>query len=113
MDASAVIDQLFSGLVARGEELEMVPDVARSWEVREGGRQYVFHLAPSVYWSDGAPLTAHDFEFAWKRALCPATGSSTAAMLYDVAGARAYHQGVTTDPCTVGVSAADPFTLVF
>jgi ABC-type oligopeptide transport system substrate-binding subunit len=112
MDASAVIDQLFSGLVARGEELEMVPDVARSWEVREGGRQYVFHLAPSVYWSDGAPLTAHDFEFAWKRALCPATGSSTAAMLYDVAGARAYHQGVTTDPCTVGVSAADPFTLV-
>ena len=112
MNASAVIDQLFSGLVARGDELEVVPDVARAWEVREGGRQHVFHLRSSAVWNDGMPLTAHDFEYAWKRALCPATGSTTASMLYDIAGARSYHQGLVTDPSTVGVSAVNPVTLV-
>ena len=94
MNASAVIDQLFSGLVARGDELEVVPRCcASAWEVREGGRQHVFHLRSSAVWSDGMPLTAHDFEYAWKRALCPATGSTTASMLYDVAGARCVPPG--------------------
>ncbi len=112
ISSSAVIDQLFSGLVELGLEMEVIPDVARSWEVSEGGREYVFHLRDDVRWSDGAPVTAGDFEYAWKRALDPATGSPNASLLYDVKGARAFHQGDASDPDSVGVRALDETTLV-
>ena len=109
--AAAVINQLFSGLVESGPELEIVPDLARSWEVLEGGRKYVFHLRDDVRWSDGTPVTAGDFEYAWKRVLDPATGSPNASLLYDVAGAKAFHQGEAGWE-DVGVRALDEATLV-
>jgi oligopeptide transport system substrate-binding protein len=91
--------------------MSVVPDVARSWDVFDGGRRYVFHLRDDVLWSDGVPVTARDFEYAWKRVLDPATGSSFANFLYDVRGARAYHQGELEDPGQVGVRALDGLTL--
>jgi oligopeptide transport system substrate-binding protein len=90
----------------------VVPDVAHSWEVSEGGRRYLFRLREDVRWSDGTPLTAGDFEYTWKRALDPATRSSVAGLLDDVKGATAYHQGHTSDPDRVGVRALDDLTLV-
>jgi ABC-type oligopeptide transport system substrate-binding subunit/DNA-binding SARP family transcriptional activator len=110
--SSGVIDQLFSGLVKYGPELEIVPDVARRWEILDGGQTYVFHLRDDARWSDGAPVTAGDFEYAWKRALTPATGSPGASVLYDIKGARAFHQGQLSDPDQVGVRAPDRATLV-
>jgi ABC-type oligopeptide transport system substrate-binding subunit len=98
--SSAVIDQLFSGLVERTPEMDVVPDVARRWEMLEGGRKYVFHLRDDVRWSDGTPVTAEDFRYAWKRVLDPATGSPVAHLLYDVKGARAFHQGACPDGST-------------
>jgi ABC-type oligopeptide transport system substrate-binding subunit len=108
----AVIDQLFSGLLELSPEMGVVPDVARSWEVLDGGRKYVFHIRDDVRWSDGVPVTAGDFEYAWKRALDPASGSRSANLLYDIQGARAYHQGEVADPDQVGVRALDDVTLV-
>ena len=70
--STQVVEQLFSGLAERTSETGVVPDVARSWEVTEGGRRYLFHLREDVRWSDGTPVTAGDFEYAWKRALDPA-----------------------------------------
>jgi ABC-type oligopeptide transport system substrate-binding subunit/tetratricopeptide (TPR) repeat protein len=99
------IDQLFSGLLEIRPDRGVVPNVARSWEVREGGREYVFHLRDDVRWSDGAPVTAADFEYAWKRVLDPTTGSPLPHLLYDVQGAKAYHQGEEVDPDSVGVHA--------
>jgi oligopeptide transport system substrate-binding protein len=112
VSSGGVIDQLFSGLVELSPEWDVLPDVARSWEMVEGGRQYVFHLRDDVRWSDGAPVTARDFEHAWKRVLDPATQSPNASLLYDVRGARAYHQGHVADPGRVGVRAVDDVTLV-
>ncbi len=109
--SGAVIGQLFSGLLELSPEMDVVPDVARSWEVLEGGRKYVFHLRDDVRWSDGAPVTAGDFEYAWKRVLNPATGSPLAELLYDVKGARAFHQSEVSDPDNVGVQALDEVTL--
>jgi ABC-type oligopeptide transport system substrate-binding subunit/tetratricopeptide (TPR) repeat protein len=109
--SGAAIHQLFSGLVRLSPELDVLPDVARSWEVLEGGRQYVFHLRDDVRWSDGAPVTARDFEYAWKRVLDPTTGSATASLLYDVSGARVYHQSHMDDPDRVGARAVDDVTL--
>jgi ABC-type transport system substrate-binding protein len=86
--------QLFRGLVESGPAMEMVPDLARDWEVREGGRRYVFHLREDARWSDGVPLTASDFEFTWERVLDPVTGSPWRdSLLYDIAGAVAFCQG--------------------
>jgi ABC-type oligopeptide transport system substrate-binding subunit len=106
-----VIEQLFSGLVELTSEGDVVPGVASSWEVCEGGRRYLFHLRDDVRWSDGAPVTAGDFEFAWKRVLDPVTASRNAGLLYDVRGAQAYHQGLDSDPDSVGIRALDELTL--
>jgi ABC-type oligopeptide transport system substrate-binding subunit/tetratricopeptide (TPR) repeat protein len=112
LTSAVAIRQLFSGLVELSPASDILPDVARSWEVLEGGRQYVFRLRDDVRWSDGAPVTAHDFEYAWKRVLNPATESRNASLLYVVRGAKAYHQGHVDRPDGVGVRALDDVTLV-
>jgi len=109
--SAAVISQLFSGLVERGPELEVIPDLARSWEVLEGGRKYVFHLRDDARWSDGIPVTAGDVEYAWKRTLDPSSGSPNASLLYDVAGAKAFHREEVSWE-DVGVRATDKVTFV-
>jgi ABC-type oligopeptide transport system substrate-binding subunit len=106
-----VICQLFSGLVEQRPDLGIVPNVARSWEVLEGGSKYRFYLREDVRWSDGEPVTANDFEYAWKRVLDPATGSPSANLLYDVKGGMAFHQGEVSDPDGVGVRALNEVTL--
>jgi ABC-type transport system substrate-binding protein/DNA-binding SARP family transcriptional activator len=105
-----VVEQMFSGLVATAADLDVVPEVAWRWQVLEGGRRYRFHLRPDARWSDGAPLTAHDFEFAWKRVLDPATGGVPSELLA-IRGARAFHQGETADAGQVAVRALDAGTL--
>jgi len=106
-----LLTNLFSGLVALGPELDVVPDVARAWEVSEGGRRFVFHLREDVVWSDGRAVTAADFEYAWKRALDPVSGSPTADFLHDLKGARSFHRGEVGRE-DVGVHAVDEATLV-
>jgi len=105
-----VIDQMFSGLVAVEPDLDIVPELAQRWEVLEGGRRYRFHLRRDACWSDGAPLTAHDFEYAWKRVLDPATGADASDLLV-VKGGRAFHQGESANADRVGVQALDDWTL--
>jgi ABC-type oligopeptide transport system substrate-binding subunit len=107
----AVTSQLFRGLVESGTELEVTPDLAQDWEVLEEGRKYVFHLRDDARWSDGTPVTAGDFEYAWRRTLDPAIGSPNAGLLYNVAGARSFHQGEAGWE-GVGVRAVDEATLV-
>lgn len=106
------IEQLFSGLVGHSPDTSVVPDVAGTWEVLEGGRKYVFHLRDDVQWSDGVPVTAADFEYAWKRVLAPERERYAPSLLYDIKGARAYHEGEETDPNLLGVRARDARTLV-
>ena len=108
----SLIMQIFSGLVALAQEASIEPDVARAWEVLEGGRRYVFHLREDVSWSDGIPVTAEDFEYAWKRVLDPATGSPIAPYLYPIKGAQDFHNGKLPNSEQVGVSARDKSTLV-
>lgn len=103
--------QLFCGLAEWSVDRTIIPMAAENWDVFEAGSRYVFHLRHDMQWSDGEALTAEDFEFAWKRALTPATHSLTANLLYDILGAKDYHQGRAVDPGGVGVTAPDPYTL--
>ena len=89
---STVIFNTFAGLVQpHPETLVPQPDIATHWEVDPSGRHYKFHLRSSK-WSDGTPLTAKDFEFAWKRLLAPETGAQCATFLFPLKGGEAYHR---------------------
>jgi len=109
-DTGHLAVHLFSGLIALRPDLDVVPDVARAWELSEGGRRFVFHLRRDVTWTDGTPVTAMDFEYAWKRVLDPHTRSPAAGLLQDLRGAKAFHSG---DGCEedVAVEAIDDVTL--
>jgi ABC-type oligopeptide transport system substrate-binding subunit/predicted Ser/Thr protein kinase len=112
-DVSSVsmIYQLFSGLVELSLDMSVVPDLACSWEVLEGGRKYVFHLREDVHWSDGVPVTAGDFEYAWKRILAPGSHSYLASLLSDIKGAKMYYQDELRVPDCLGVQVVDDLTL--
>jgi oligopeptide transport system substrate-binding protein len=106
-----VIGHLFSRLVELTADLDILPDVAQNWRVSGGGQRYTFHLRDDVVWTDGVPVTARDYAFAWQRQLDPANTSPMVADLFDVAGARAYHQGQASLE-DVGIRAVDDRTLV-
>jgi ABC-type oligopeptide transport system substrate-binding subunit len=106
----AVIEQLFSGLLEEGPGTDVVPDVAKSWEVSADVNKCIFHLRDDVRWSDGVPVTAGDFEYAWKRILDPTTGSPRVSGLYGIKGAKAFYQG-EGERGDVGVRALDEVTL--
>lgn len=110
--SAVIIDQLYSGLVELTADMDVVPDVAQRWDVSDGGRTYVFHLREDIAWTDGQPVTAGDFEYAWKRILDPTTDSPSARLLYDIRGARAFHEGDVADADQIGLHAATPSALV-
>ena len=110
-DEAYTVCNLFAGLAEIDAELNVVPDAASSWEVLDDGTRYVFHLRNDVRWTDGYPVTAVDFEWAWKRNLAPETAAGLVRQLYDVVGARDYREGRNPDPETVGVKALDALTL--
>jgi len=72
-----VVEQLFLGLTDFDDEtMEVVPELATSWEVSDDGLVWAFHLRKDVKWTDGTPVTAHDIEYGVKRTCDPATFSS-------------------------------------
>ncbi|MFZ1466559.1 MAG: ABC transporter substrate-binding protein, partial [Anaerolineae bacterium] len=110
---SGTADLLFRGLLERTPDLGVVPAVARAWDVRDGGLTYVFHLREDVRWSDGQPVTAGDFEYAWKRILGGTPRSPFLGLSFDdIKGAEAYRQGRLTHIDQVGVHALDDLTLL-
>jgi len=87
-----IVDALFEGLTSRDPAtLAPAPGVAEAWEISENGRRYEFRLREDARWSDGRPVTAHDFAFSWRRLLTPAHGAEYAYLLYGVAHAEALH----------------------
>ncbi len=102
---------LFEGLlrppVGQGEPR---PGVASAYEVAADGLVYVFRLRPEARWSDGRPVVADDFVYAWRRVLQPETGSRSAPLLDVVAGAEAFRRG-QAPPEAIGLRALDPTTI--
>ena len=70
--------------------LEPAPGVAESYEVSEDGKTYTFKLRANAKWSNGDPVTAHDFAWTWRRTLHPETGAEYAYQLHYIQGAEAY-----------------------
>ncbi|MDB6179826.1 peptide ABC transporter substrate-binding protein [Paracoccus fistulariae] len=108
---SDMIRQLFEGLLNEDETGAMVPGVAESWEVSDDGLTYTFNLRDAK-WSNGEPVTAGDFVYAWRRAVNPETGSEYAWFmeLMNIANAAEIIKGDVA-PEELGVTALDDKTL--
>lgn len=106
-----VLSNLMVGLTQFNNSLECLPGCAETWDIEDGGRKYVFHLRPDVKWSDGRPVIASDFEYAWKRLLTPDTAAPYAFFLYDIENAFDFNTGKIKDPAKVGVKSLDDHTL--
>ncbi len=103
-----VLMHLFEGLVSYDPvDAHPVPAMAERWDVSEDGRTWTFHLR-SAKWSNGDPVTARDFEYAWRRVVTPATGSTYSHRMFDIVGAREVVKGA--DPATFGARAVDDRT---
>ena len=107
-----IIRALFEGLAVKNPyTLEPEPGVAESWDISEDGRTIIFHINPRATWSNGEPVTAHDYVWSWRRALNPEMGNQYAYMLYPLINAEEYATGRLLDPDQVGVKAIDERTL--
>lgn len=104
-----VLGHVMEGLVRMGLDDRLEGAVAERWEVTP--TQATFWLRENAKWSDGQPVTAADFIFAWQTALKPETGSQYAFLLFAIQNAEAINQG-TLPASALGVSAPDPYTLV-
>jgi oligopeptide transport system substrate-binding protein len=103
---------LWEGLtVSHPSTLEPLPGMAHRWEMSPDGLVYTFHLR-QARWSDGRPVTAGDFLYAWRRVLNPETAARYAGQLYYLRNAEAYNKKRISDPAQVGVAAPDDSTLV-
>jgi oligopeptide transport system substrate-binding protein len=104
-----IIGNMFVGLTTEDAEARIIPGMATHWEVSEDGLAWTFFLRRAS-WSDGVPVTAYDFEYAFRRVLDPRTIAEYAAILYPIKNAQAVKEGKL--PVTaVGVHAIDEQTL--
>lgn len=103
---------LFEGLVHEDPRTSKpISGVAESWDVSADGLTYTFHLRENAGWSNGDPVTAHDFVFSYQRKLSPRLASEYSYMLHVIKNARAFNQGDLADFAQVGVKAVDDRTL--
>lgn len=114
-----VIRCLFEGLtVKHPRTLEPLPGMAESWEISEDGLTYTFNIRRGAQWTNGDPVTAHDFVFSWERFLNPMTAAEYAYQLWYVVGAKEYTTEVDDDGqpendfSSVGIRAEGDHTLV-
>ena len=94
---------LYEGLTVYGpKDMQPVPGIAERWEINENSTEFTFHLRKNARWSNGDPLTAHDFVYSLRRGLSPATASRFAFLAYYVKYAQPFNEGAVfvRDPQT-------------
>jgi len=90
---SNVVLQVFDGLTRIDNKNTPQPAIAKSWTISKDRKTYIFTLR-DAYWTNGTPVTAYDFEYAWKRALSPELASGYAYQLYYIYGGQAFNGSV-------------------
>ncbi|NIT12710.1 MAG: peptide ABC transporter substrate-binding protein, partial [Candidatus Dadabacteria bacterium] len=106
-----ILINIMEGLTTFDDDFKPVPALAKSWQLSEDGTVYTFKIRDGVFWSDGRPLRAKDFEYSWKRLLDPDTGADYAYFLYDIKNAKDFNNGKIKDPDSIGVKTLDEHTL--
>lgn len=107
---SFVIGNIFDGLMRDTKDGKLAPAQAQSYTISPDGLTYTFKLRDNIYWTDGKPVTAHDFEYGWRRLVDPKSGSEYAYMGTSyIKNAQAFYEGkVKADK--LGIKALDDKT---
>jgi oligopeptide transport system substrate-binding protein len=106
---AAITGDLLTGLFTEDAEGKPMPGVAERMETSPDGKTWTFHLADHQ-WSDGMPVTADDFVYAWRRILDPKTAAQYASILYIFKNAESINAG-KMKPEDLGAKAIDAKTL--
>ncbi len=112
VSGSAIIRDLFEGLLNEDADGNLIPGVAESWEASDDKMTYTFNLRDNAKWSNGDPVTAGDFVYAWRRAADPETASpySWYMDLMSIENVADVLSG-DKEPIALGVRAIDDLTL--
>lgn len=112
VNGSRITSALVEGLIAYHPTDDNLPEpgVAESWE-NVDSTLWTFHLRKNARWSNGDPVTAHDFVYSYRRMLTPELGAKYAQLLYIIKNGREYNTGKLRDFSQVGVKALDDYTL--
>lgn len=105
-----IIADMFQGLIGVDASGNLFPAAAKSWDVSEDGFTWVFHLREGLKWSDGKPVTAHDYDAGVHRFYAPETASPSAGYAYMIKNARAVNGGALP-ASDLGCRAIDDLTL--
>ena len=108
--AERVLDDIFEGLTHLDQSGEPAPGLATHWETSSDGRTWTFHLR-AARWSNGEPIRAGDFVFAWRRTVDPRTASDYGQALAAVRNAIDINEGRAA-PEALGIEAPDEHTVV-
>ena len=106
----AMFKHMYECLVTLDDDDNTAPGAAESWDYDEDTLTYTFHLRKDGVWTNGDPVTAKDFEFAWSQALNPEVASDYAYFLYFIKNAEKYFNGEVSWE-DVGVKVDDDYTL--
>jgi oligopeptide transport system substrate-binding protein len=104
-----IVGDMFLGLMTEDARANPIPGAAESWQASRDGLTYTFTIRDHS-WSDGTPVTAHDFVYAFRRVADPKTASQYVALLYPIAGMRDAAEG-KAPLADIGVVARDDRTL--
>ena len=103
---------LFEGLVGYNQQGQPEKKIAKSWTVSKNNMVWTFHLRHNARWSNGAPVTAEDFYYAWMRLASPqdTAGALWSSAMSQVANAWNYHGGIAK-ASQVGLKVINKWTL--
>ncbi|ADY20567.1 peptide ABC transporter substrate-binding protein [Bacillus paranthracis] len=108
--SSRVMTNTMEGLYSLGKDDKLVPGVAKEFKKSEDGKKYTFTLREDAKWSNGEPVTAKDFVYAWQRAINPDTAAKSAYIMYDIKNAEKINKKEMS-PDQLGVKAINDYTL--
>lgn len=107
----SILNNVMEGLTRLSKDSPVPePAMAEDWDISNDGLTYTFYIREDAYWTNGDPVTAHDFEYSFKRLADPETASPAAQHSYWIAGAEAFNSGEGTEE-DVLVTALDDKTL--
>lgn len=110
VDGSIVASNVFEGLFYVDENSKTVPAAAESVKISNDGTIYTFSLRKNGKWSDGKPVTAHDFLYSWRRGLKPETAMEYVYQLFYIKNGENFYNG-TAKIEDLGIKVIDDYTI--
>ena len=112
MPGDIIVNDMFEGFVIENRDGQIIPGQAQDWQFSNDGKTVTFTLKKGLQWSNGSPVTADDFVFAWQRAVNPKTGNNTSFVFKtaNVVNAEEIIAG-DKDPSELGIKALNPLTV--